>query len=48
MYGFPIGTEARQMLLGGLDMIDLTLTRLTEIDAFVAADQRRRPWAYLK
>ena len=48
MYGFPIGTEARQMLLGGLDMIDLTLTRLTEIGAFVATDQRRRSWAYLK
>lgn len=46
MHGFLIGTEARQMLLGGLDMIDLTLTRLTEIDAFVATDQRLRSWAY--
>ena len=44
---FPIGEEAKAMLLGGLDAIDLTLQRRADIAAFRAADSLRRPWAYL-
>ena len=44
---FEIAAEAKDMLLHGLDTIDLTLKRRTEIEAFRAADALRRPWAYL-
>ncbi len=44
---FEIEAEAREMLLHGLDAIDLTLKRRGEIEAFRAADALRRPWAYL-
>lgn len=43
---FPIGDEARTMLLEGLDMIALTLTRQAQIDAFRDRDRSLRPWAY--
>ncbi len=43
---FEIAPEAKEMLLHGLDAIDLTLKRRAEIDAFVAADRARRGWAY--
>ena len=36
----------RQMLLDGVDEIDLTLSRAAEIDAYRAQDQRQRFWAY--
>jgi 3-isopropylmalate/(R)-2-methylmalate dehydratase small subunit len=45
--GFPIGAEAKAMLLDGLDIIALTLQRASQIGAFRAADRVRRPWAYL-
>lgn len=44
---FSIEAEAKEMLLHGLDAIDLTLKRRGEIDAFRAADAERRPWVYL-
>jgi 3-isopropylmalate/(R)-2-methylmalate dehydratase small subunit len=44
---FRIDAEARGMLLEGLDAIDLTLKRRTEIEAFREADRQRRPWIYL-
>ena len=44
---FEIGAEAKEMLLHGLDAIDLTLKRRDDIAAFRAADAARRPWAYL-
>ncbi len=44
---FKIGAEAKEMLLHGLDAIDLTLRRRSEIEAFRTADRQRRPWAYL-
>ena len=44
---FEIGAEAKEMLLHGLDAIDLTFKRRGEIEAFRAADAQRRPWAYL-
>ena len=46
-FDFAIDQEARRMLLGGLDMIDLTLERGDEIAAYRAADRMARPWACL-
>jgi 3-isopropylmalate/(R)-2-methylmalate dehydratase small subunit len=43
---FPIADEAKEMLLDGLDAIDLTLKRRAEIDGFIAADRMRRHWVY--
>jgi 3-isopropylmalate/(R)-2-methylmalate dehydratase small subunit len=40
--------EAREMLIGGLDAIDLTLKRRDEILAFHARDRVARPWVYLQ
>ena len=45
---FAIEAEAKAMLLGGLDAIDLTLLRADAIAAFRLADRERRPWAYLE
>jgi 3-isopropylmalate/(R)-2-methylmalate dehydratase small subunit len=42
-----IDDEAKEMLLHGLDAIDLTLRSLAVIQAFRAEDQARRPWVYL-
>lgn len=47
-WSFRIDGEARAMLLGGMDAIELTLTRRAEIDAMRAADRLARPWIYLK
>ena len=46
--GFDISEEAREMLLGGLDVIALTLQSIAEIKAFRSADRARRPWAYVR
>jgi 3-isopropylmalate/(R)-2-methylmalate dehydratase small subunit len=43
---FSMDAEAREMLLEGLDAIDLTLKRRGEIDAFRDRDRARRPWIY--
>lgn len=43
---FPIADEAKEMLLNGLDAIDLTLKRRAKIEAFVAADRISRAWVY--
>lgn len=45
---FDIGDEARQMLLKGLDAIDLTLEHGDAIAAWQAADRAARPWIYLE
>jgi len=45
--GFAIDAEAKAMLIGGLDAIDMTLARAAEIARFRDADRNRRPWAYL-
>jgi 3-isopropylmalate/(R)-2-methylmalate dehydratase small subunit len=42
---FNIAQEAKDMLLHGLDAIDLTLQRRATIEAFVAADRVSRSWA---
>lgn len=43
---FPIADEAKEMLIEGLDAIDLTLKLKDEIETFVAADRLDRKWAY--
>ncbi len=46
IHEFPMDAEAKEMLLHGLDAIDLTLQRREEISAFVARDRSRRTWVY--
>ncbi len=46
-WAFAIDDEARQMLLNGMDAIELTLSRKDAIDAFRAQDAKARPWIYL-
>ncbi len=46
VYSFELESEAREMLLEGLDGIDLTLKHRADIDAFVARDRLQRPWIY--
>ena len=43
---FAIGTEAKAMLLEGLDGIELTLKHRERIAAFQRADRLARPWIY--
>ncbi len=45
-HAFEIEPEAREMLLEGLDAIDLTLRSRAAIDAFLVRDRRLRPWIY--
>jgi 3-isopropylmalate/(R)-2-methylmalate dehydratase small subunit len=45
-YHFEIAEEAKAMLIGGLDAIDLTLEQRAEIEMFVIADRAARAWAY--
>ena len=40
-HAFAIDAESREMLLEGLDAIDLTLKQRGAIDAFTAADRER-------
>jgi 3-isopropylmalate/(R)-2-methylmalate dehydratase small subunit len=47
-FGFEIEREEREMLLEGLDAIDLTLKHRDAIEAFRAGDRARRPWIYLQ
>lgn len=47
VHRFEIEAEAREMLLEGLDAIDLTLKHRAAIDAFRHADRAARPWIYL-
>jgi 3-isopropylmalate/(R)-2-methylmalate dehydratase small subunit len=44
--GFVIEPEAREMLMHGLDAIDLTMQRGAEIAAARDADAKGRPWVY--
>ena len=46
-YRFEIGAEARAMLIGGLDAIDLTQLSAGRIAAWQAGNQSARPWIYL-
>jgi len=47
VHEFEIEPEAREMLLEGLDAIDLTLKNREEIAAFETRDRNLRPWIYL-
>lgn len=47
-YKFEIGAEAKQMLIKGLDAIDLTLQHRDAIAAWQAADRSSRPYIYLE
>jgi 3-isopropylmalate/(R)-2-methylmalate dehydratase small subunit len=47
-YQFEVPSVLREMLLKGLDEIDVTLSRSREIERFRASDKTRRPWAYAR
>ena len=47
VHRFEVEPEAREMLLEGLDAIDLTLKQRPAIEAFWRADREARPWIYL-
>ena len=44
---FTVDADVRLRLLEGLDAIDLSLRRLTGLDAFHQRDREDRPWVYL-
>ena len=46
-FAFGIDGEAKAMLIGGLDAIDLTLTKAEAIRRWQQADRAHRPWVYL-
>jgi 3-isopropylmalate/(R)-2-methylmalate dehydratase small subunit len=46
-FAFEIDAQSRQLLLQGLDPIDLTLSKRTLIEAFVSRDRIARPWIYV-
>jgi len=45
---FPLESEAKAMLLEGMDAIELTLKLRGAIDSFQARDRVARPWIYLE
>jgi 3-isopropylmalate/(R)-2-methylmalate dehydratase small subunit len=45
-YRFTAPETLRQMLLQGVDEIDLTLSRRRELETFRDRDRAKRPWAY--
>jgi 3-isopropylmalate/(R)-2-methylmalate dehydratase small subunit len=47
-FAFELEPESREMLLEGLDAIDLTLKHRAAIASFQATDRERRPWIYLQ
>jgi 3-isopropylmalate/(R)-2-methylmalate dehydratase small subunit len=48
VHRFEIEADAREMLLHGLDAIDLTLKQREAIEDFWRADRAARPWIYLE
>jgi 3-isopropylmalate/(R)-2-methylmalate dehydratase small subunit len=44
---FNVDADVRLRLLEGLDAIDLSLRKLTGLDAFYRQDREDRPWVYL-
>ena len=46
-FTFELDPESREMLLEGLDAIDLTLKHRAAIESFHARDRGQRPWIYL-
>jgi 3-isopropylmalate/(R)-2-methylmalate dehydratase small subunit len=47
LYRFEMEPEPREMLLEGLDAIDLTLKALPQIEDWTSSDRSARPWVYL-
>ena len=47
-HDFAIDPEPKDMLLHGLDAIDLTLKSLPAIEAWTAQDRQAHPWVYLE
>lgn len=47
VFDFVIDAEAKAMLVGGLDAIDLTLQHVDAISAWQARNRAARPWVYL-
>lgn len=45
-FGFRSPPLLREMLLAGMDEVELTLSRLPQISAFRDNDRCKRPWAY--
>ncbi|RAS39337.1 3-isopropylmalate dehydratase small subunit [Paraburkholderia bryophila] len=45
VFPFPLGARHRQMVIEGMDTIDLTLASLPDIEAFECAHLARHPWA---
>ncbi|KPJ80839.1 MAG: 3-isopropylmalate dehydratase [Gammaproteobacteria bacterium SG8_30] len=45
---FELDSEAKQMLLEGLDAVDLTLRQREAIERFLSRDTAERPWIYLE
>lgn len=43
---FSVTRADKEMLMEGLDSVDLTLRRVGEIDAFARNDRTTRPWVY--
>ena len=48
VHDFAIDPEAKAILIGGLDAIDLTLQSANIIAAWQARDRNDRPWACLQ
>jgi len=48
VHRFEIEPEPREMLLEGLDAIDLTLKSLPAIEDWTSMDRKARPWVYLE
>ncbi|PKP92464.1 MAG: 3-isopropylmalate dehydratase small subunit [Alphaproteobacteria bacterium HGW-Alphaproteobacteria-16] len=46
-WAFTLESEARTMLLEGVDAIDLTFKQQAQINAFHTRDRQARPWIYL-
>jgi 3-isopropylmalate/(R)-2-methylmalate dehydratase small subunit len=47
-WSFDIASEAKAMLLEGLDAIDLTLKHMAAIATWQDSDRAQRPWVYLE
>jgi 3-isopropylmalate/(R)-2-methylmalate dehydratase small subunit len=46
-FSFEIDSQAKLMLMEGLDAIDLTMKEHSAITAFLERDRTERPWVYL-
>ncbi|CAE6715411.1 3-isopropylmalate dehydratase small subunit 1 [Paraburkholderia aspalathi] len=45
VFTFPLGARHKQMVIEGMDIIDLTLASLPAIEAFERTHFKRHPWA---